>query len=153
MSRVGAWCCRGHRVSCRSSWGHMGELKEAMPPPTGVACRSYESHKVSSGCSGGHIGELKEVAPPREARGATQALEAVGGRRIVVWCWRGRRVSCRSFEGCLGELREATPPPAGVACRSHENHRARSERSELKEVSSRRTPQRECQRRVSVNSR
>ena len=64
----------------------MGELKEAMPPPTGAACRSYESHKVSSGCSGGHIGELKEVTPPREARGATQVWEAVGVGYVGVWC-------------------------------------------------------------------
>ena len=61
----------------------MGELKEAMPPPTGVACRSYESHKVSSGCSGGHIGELKEVAPPRAARGAAGFAGAVLGEP----CW------------------------------------------------------------------
>ena len=35
-------------VSCRSSWGHLGELKEAMPPPDGWLVGAIENHSVGA---------------------------------------------------------------------------------------------------------
>ena len=47
VSRVGRRRNHGHKVSCRRSGSHVGELKEAAPPPAGAGRRSYGDHMAA----------------------------------------------------------------------------------------------------------